>query len=146
MAMQEYYYPKVGGDYRWNILQKILLAIGRKAIDLLDKETQTIARFDPPLNETTEKPLIDAIFADPDTAGNATISVINNSYQIKDIYEWRQQIIDEVGFPVNIWFVKSAPEVDRPDVIVLEFGGKLLTNPEKKDVENAVENLTIGWV
>ena len=65
---------------------------------------------------------------------------------IKDIYEWRAQLEADIGFPVDIWFFKSAPEVPRPDMIKLHFRGKLLTQPEKKDVSDAVDNLIIGWV
>lgn len=145
---QDYFYWKAGGDYRWHIQQKCLLAIGREPIAMMDtSDNKTMLRFDPPLNEVTEKPLIDAIFADSNTACNApTVTMINSTYRIKDIYEWRDELEANIGFPVTMWFTKSVPEKENPDYIDLHFEGKVLAVKDKKAVEDAVKALTIGWV
>ena len=144
---QDYYYPKAGGDYRWHIQQKCLLAIGREPVAMMDtSDNQTMLRFDPPL-DTGEETLISDIFIDPGEVCNApTVAVANNKYHIKDIYEWRDELATNIGFPVQLWFVKSAPEKEVPDMIELQFAGRILTTQDKKAVTDAINELFIGWV
>ena len=145
--MQDYYYPKAGGDYRWHIQQKCLIAIGREPVAMMDtSDNKTMLRFDPPLSSEDELTIAE-IFADPDTACDAPIiSQINSTYRIKDIYEHRVELEAAIGFPVTMWFVKDPPESPRPNMIDLHFEGKILSVQDKKNVVVAVEDLTIGWV
>ena len=148
MAHQDYFYPKWGGDYRFHVQYKCFLAIGRYPIGIENtSDNKTMLRFDPPLDEVTERPLIAAIFDDPNTAGDMpTVSITGNRYEIKDIWECRAELEADIGFPVTMWFPKNAPTDERPNRIVLDFGGKVLSVKDKKDVETAIQNLFIGWV
>lgn len=144
---QDYYYPKAGGDYRWHITQKCKLAIGRGPNAIMDtSDNKTMLRFDPPLSDADEL-LVDEIFSDSATACDAPIiTVQNNKYVIKDIYEWRAELETNIGFPLTLWFVKDPPESLKPNMIELQFGSKLLTVQDKKAVQDAIDALFIGWV
>lgn len=145
---QDYFYPKIGGDHRWNIYQKCRLAIGREPIVIMDtSDDKTMLRFEPPLDVETEKPLIEATFADPDEARKTPVVTLkDHTYRIKDIYEWRKELEDKIGFSVVMWFTKSSPEKKNPDYIDLHFQGKVLSVQDKRAVVAAVEDLFIGWV
>lgn len=142
---QDYSFPQAGGDYRWHIQQKCFLAIGREPIGIADLGNSTVLRFDPPL-DAADLLLVEALFTDPGTVCDAPIAAVNNKYVIKDIYEWRAELETNIGFPVTLWFTKSAPEKEAPDMIELQFGGRVLSVPDKKAVTDAIDLLFTGWV
>jgi len=51
----------------------------------------------------------------------------------------------ELGCDISIWFTKSSPELEDTDLIELHFT-KLLTVQDKKTVQDAVDDLMVGWV
>lgn len=144
---QDYFYPKAGGEYRWHILQKCRLAIGRTPIAMMDTSNDmTVLRFDPPL-DPGEETLIDAIFVDPATAGDMPVYPVDSTYMIKDIFDsdFRDVLGVELGCDVILWFPKSSPELERPDRIAIAFS-KTLSVQERKKAENAFLGLILGWV
>ena len=91
---------------------------------------------------------VSEIFSDPETAGNipsTTLSETKNCYMIKDIWECRAELEADIGFPVTLWFPKNLPTDKRPNRILLDFGGRILSVQDKKAVESAINNLFIGW-
>ena len=144
MARQSYTYPRATGDYSWNINSKCREAIGREPISRMGMGGNTILTFDPPLSAGDET-LISAVMNGPNPA-NAIIEVINNSYVIKDLAEVLDELEAEIGFPVYITYFKSVPEAPRVDRIKLTFGGRLMTQQNKKAVTDALDTLMVGWV
>ena len=146
---KDYFFDAPSGDYDWNIHTKCREAIGREPIGRRrvgsGAEAKMILTFDPPLS-TGDETLVTAIFATPGTACDAIVESAGMSYEIKDLNEALSDIETAIGFPMYITYRKSAPELDRCDIIRLTFGGKLLTNPEKNSIENAIDDLISGWV
>jgi len=150
MAEHDYYFPRpTSGGYRWHIQQKVQIAIGRKLRAMCNVgEDQIMIRFDPPLDPSTELPLIEAIFADPaQTTEAPVIGMVNQVYMMKDIYysSFRDDLAAELGCEVHLWFPKSSPELPNSDRIAIHCS-KLLTVQDKKKVQDAVDALMIGWV
>ena len=143
----DYFYPKASGEYRWHIQQKCVQAIGRQPRAMMDTgDDKTMLRFDPPL-AAGEKAEIDAIFSDPATVCDApAIAIAGNSYLLKDIWECRAELEAAIGFPIVFWFPKSEPGDERPNRIRLDFAGRILTQQDKKAVEDAIKDLFIEWV
>lgn len=145
---QDYYYSKdIGDGYRYNIIQKCFYTIGREPIAMMNTpDNKTMLRFDPSLSSADEL-LIADLFSDSSIVSKPpVVTVQNNKYQIKDIYEFRQELTAACGFEVQVWFGKSSSKVSRPDIVELQFGNRLLTISDKKKVVDAIKKLTIGWI
>lgn len=146
---QDYFFDSPDGDYDWNIHTKCREAIGREPIGRRrvgsGVEAKMVLTFDPALS-TGDETLITAIFATPGTACDAIVESAGMSYEIKDLYEALGDIETEIGFPMYITYRKSAPELDRCDIIRLTFGGMLLTAPQKNSIASAIDDLILGWV
>jgi len=148
MAEQQYVFPKdTSGGYRWHITQKCMIAIGRSFKRISDDEFgHTILMFDPPLTPE-ELPLIEAIFEGDNCQAAPTIQMVDQKYIIRDAWysTFMADLEAELGCDISIWFTKSSPELEDTDLIELHFT-KLLTVQDKKKVQDAVDDLMVGWV
>jgi len=146
---QDYIFDSPGGDFDWNLCSKCLEAIGREPIARgrfgSGVDAKMFLSFDPPL-DATEEIAVNAIFADPDTACDAIIEAVGMSYEIRDLDEAIGDLAIQIGFPLYVTYRKSAPELDKCDIIRLTFGGRSLTNSQKNTIQNAIDGLMLGWV
>ena len=140
-------YPLLPDEYRWNLLNKISYKIG-KWPGTSSNSTQTKITFEEDLTPQ-EIADVDAIMADPDTAQDPIIfQSTGNTYVIKDTWEYRAELIANIGFEVAITYRSSGifgPKVN--DQIIVQPTDptyqaiRILTNPQKNALVNAVADL-----
>lgn len=139
----QYFYPQVQGGYRWNMLQRIINTIGIEPINSGDMEMNgsmvTFIEFSAPLTEAN-KTLLDGIMATNPTFPPPTT---NSVYQIKDIWETRQEFSTKVGnLPFKIYYNESVPGSGNIDRIEMHFA-KTLGSAEKNKVVDEFSKLMI---
>lgn len=139
-------YPPLPDGYRWNLLNKINYKIG-KWPGTSTNANRTILRF---IEDLTPQEIadVDAIIGDGSTCQDPIqFATQNNRKIVKDIWEWRDQIEAEAGFNVAISYRSSGLKGDALDEIVLQGtdptyqAEKILTNTDKRNLQNALENL-----
>jgi hypothetical protein len=144
-------YPKLPDGYRWNLLNKIRMATGYWP-GTWTTGTNTYLEFHEDLNQS-EIDTVDAIMASPESACDPVeFAITGNTYIVKDIWNYRAQIEAACGFNVAIGYKASEtpPDPGALDLIVLQptdptyQAVKILTNPEKNALENAIIALG-GW-
>ena len=140
-------YPPLPDGYRWNILQKIYLKIG-KWPGSATTSSETIFNFieDLSAQEITD---VDDLIGDGSTCQDPIkFGIINNTYILKDVYEYRDQLEADAGYNIAITYRSSGTISGTVyDEIVLQptdptyQAVKILTNPQKNALASAVENL-----
>lgn len=105
---------------------------------------KTMLRFDPPLTET-EETLVADIMADRETACDAPKA--GTKFIISDIFDsdFRENLGEQLGCTVSVWFTKSKTDLARPDVIEVHFSRELSVH-DKLKVNDAVKDLMVGWL
>lgn len=141
----EYLYPTVGGAYRYNLIQKCAIVIGRPPSALMDTGDHTIIRFDPPLSDE-DKVLLDSLLVDPPTACDAPKAPPGSSFIIPDLFDsgFKENLSEMLGCEVYVWFSKSTPDAPRPDLVELQFS-KELSAQDKQLVVDEIKSMDMGW-
>lgn len=144
-------YPKLPDGYGWNLSNKIRMKIGKKP-GISSTANTTYINFDEDLIQA-EIDIVDAIMDDPNTAQEPIESTItDNSYIIKDIWDWRQELETTTGINFAIGYKSSGtfgPNVY--DLIILvpmdvNYENEIeLTNPQKNTVANTIRSQMGGW-
>jgi hypothetical protein len=136
-----YFYPQVVGGYRWNMLQRCLNEVGIEPIDSGDTSGQTYLAFSRELT-LTEKIALDLLMLSNPTFPPANTG--KTTYEIKDIWETRQQFSVAVGGGVAleffIYYTESVPGSGSFDRIQLHFK-KALSASERNKVADEQSKL-----
>jgi hypothetical protein len=128
----------------WSIKQKIQFAIGYTPT-MWSSGSNTNVQF----SEDLTQPEIDAvndIVNDPNAQGpDVDLQIINNSYIIRDIWAWRNQIAIDAGIDFSMWYQSSETFGSNvmDEIVVIPTDSthtaqRLLTNPEKNALETAL--------
>jgi hypothetical protein len=144
-------YPKLPDGYGWNLSNKIRMRIGYNTT-ISSTANNTYIRFAEDLVQA-EIDQVDAFMVDPDAAQNPIESTIEeNSYVIKDIWEWRQELETTTGINFAIGYKSSGTFGSKVyDLIVLvpmdaNYENEIaLTNPQKNSVQNTIRSQMGGW-
>jgi len=131
----------------WSIKQKINVALGipTDEIFMSGNEQYTFVAFIADLTQE-QIDVVNSIVNDPDAQGPDTnLQIINNSYIMRDIWVWRQQIATEAGIDFSVWFRPSGTfgsnVMDEIVVIPTDATHKMqriLTNPQKNNLVAAI--------
>ena len=144
-------YPPLPDGYRWNLLNKINMKIGKWP----GTSTTGIATYINFVEDLTAQEItdVDAIMADPNTAQAPVVGVIpHNHYVLKDIWEWRGEL--EIATGINFALTYRSSGTFGPDVydeiIVQPVDATYqterdLTNPEKNTVANTIRSQMGDW-
>ena len=139
-------YTKLPDGYRWNLLNKIHMKIG-KWPGTSTTRTKTYLVFVEDLDQA-DIDAVDAIMASPASACDAIqFTSSGNRLIVKDIWDWRDQIETETGFNIAITYRSSGLKGNAMDEIVLQGtdptyqAQKLLTQSNKRNFLTAVEGL-----
>jgi hypothetical protein len=135
----DYYYPKVSGGYRWNMLKRCLWEVGIEPIGSGDIGEQTCLTFDRELT-TTEKTKLDNLMADnPTFPPSSGVTVV-----IRDLWEEFEGFKTACGLPdLRIFFVEATTGSGIVNRIKL-WHPTPLTATQKTNVKTAYQNLWIG--
>lgn len=134
-----YYYPKVQGGYRWNMLKRCLWEVGIEPIATSDIGEQTVLTFSRELT-VAEKTALDTLMADNPTLPPSTGVRVT----IRDLWEDFEGFKVACGLPnLKIFFVENVSGSGAVDRIQL-WHPTPLTNTEKNRVKTAYNNLWIG--
>jgi hypothetical protein len=140
-------YPVLPAGYKWNMLEKIELKTGYRPRSTASDGNQTRIHF---IQDLTAEEIadVDAIVGDGSNAQDPIIfTMTNNTYIVKDIYNWRDQLETETGLNIAITYRSSGNKGSKLDEIVVQATDptyqavKILTNPEKNALVNAIANL-----
>ena len=140
-------YPPLPDGYRWNLCTKIEYKIGKRpSTGTNGRETWLKWDEDLSAQEITD---VDAIMADPNTAQDPIIfQSTGNTFILKDVEVWKAELEVAVGFEVAITYRSSGNKgAGVLDEIVLQPTDptyqaiKILTNPQKNALVNAVADL-----
>ena len=134
----QYYYTEIGNvGYRWNMLQRIKVALGFEPVSTGDTGGFTVLIFSRDLTEQ-EKTLLDGVMADNPTYPPVTTNTV---YQLKDIWETREEFSTKIGtLPFNIYYTESVLGSNVFDRIELHFK-KVLGAAEKNKVQDEQSKL-----
>ena len=139
-------YPALPDGKRWNMINKINMAIG-KWPGTYTNSRDTVIIFGEDLIQT-EIDKVDAIMADPDTACDSVeFASANNRKIVKKIWEYRDEIETACGFNVAITLRQSGLKGTDYDEIVIQGTDptyqmeKLLTNTDRRNLQNALIDL-----
>ena len=130
----------------WSIRQKIKFATGYDC-----KSYQTDSGFNLVFTQDlTEQEIgaVDSIVLDQDAQGpDVSLQIQNNTFIMRDIWVYRNEIAAEAGFDFSIWFRSSGtfgPNVMDEIVIIptdpTHTMQRLLTNPQKNNLINAIKS------
>jgi hypothetical protein len=144
-------YPPLPDGYRWNLLNKINMKIGKWPGTTTTGNATHISFIE----DLTPQEIADvnAIMADPNTAQNPVeFTEPDNRYVLKDIEVYREQLETAVGFQVAISYKSSGTfGANVYDEIVLQpvtpdYQEELvLTNPQKNTMANTIKSQMGGW-
>jgi hypothetical protein len=137
-------YVKLG---LWSIRQKIQFATGYTP-HIWSNSQNLFVEFTQDLT-TQEEDDVSAIVNHADAQGpNVDLMVVNNSYILRDPWEWRDQIATDTGIDFSLWYRSSglvgAGIIDEIVIIPTDSthtAQRILTNPQKNAL---VEALTDG--
>ena len=139
-------YPALPPGYRWNLLNKIRMKIGKyPGTSTTGLGTHIIFVED---LDQADIDAVDAIMADPYTAQNSIeFAMSGNRLIVKDVWFWRDQVEADAGFNVAITYRDSGFKGVLDDEIVLQAtdptyqAEKILTQTNKRNFLAAVEGL-----
>lgn len=148
--MSEYSFDKpISTNYHFNLTSKIRHQISTytgNIARIIAGDTMTL-RFDRDLT-SPELTILNSILAVPDDAYDPVdFATVNNTFILKDIWDWRDQIETDCGFNVIITYRSSGSKGSRFDEIVIQATNstydaeRILTNPQKNALENAIQDL-----
>lgn len=130
-----YYYPKVEGGYRWNLIKRCKFEVGIEPINTGNIEEQTFLEFDRDLTEQ-EKALLDTLMAsNPTQPPTGTCRV-----KIQDIYERLAQFNANTGMNIRIYYSESVNNSGSIDTIELHTDAPL-TATQKSKITTGYSNL-----
>jgi hypothetical protein len=140
-------YPKLPDGYRWNLQNKINYKIG-KWPGTTTNARRTYITFVEDLTPQEEAE-VNAIMADPNIAcGPIEFATQNNRFIVKDIYDWRNQIVSECGFDVAISYRTTGTFgiLVQDEIIVQPSDAThqmqyLMQGPDEGKLRSALENL-----
>ena len=130
-----YYYPKVQGGYRWNLIKRCLHKVGIEPVNTSDIEDQTCIEFDRDLSDE-EKTNLDALMLDNPTKPPASTCRV----KIQDIWEKLAQFNANTGLNIKIYYSESNPGSGVIDTIELHTDTPL-TLAQKTKITNGYGNL-----
>jgi hypothetical protein len=139
-------YDPLPDGYNWNLREKIRLKIGYFPAHSRTT-SHSYLNFDEDLTQQQIDD-VDAIVGDGTNAQDPIeFATVNNTFILKDVHDWRDQLETDAGFEIAITYRQSGNKGDRYDEIVLQAtdptyqAQRILTNPQKNALENAVANL-----
>lgn len=148
--MSEYSFDKpISTNYHFNLTSKIRHRISTYtgAIARIVAGSSMILRFDRDLT-SPELIILNSILAVPDNAYDpVNFATVNNTFIVKDIWDWRDQIETDTGYNIIITYRSSGSKGSRFDEIIIQATNstydaeRILTNPQKNALENAISNL-----
>jgi len=131
-----YWYPQVSGGYRWNMLQRIYLAIGIEPTSSGDTGGQTFLTFSRELS-VAEKASVDAIMSNNPTFPPVTTNTV---FLVKDLWEFKADLEAAMGLNYDMYYYESVPGSGRIDMISLQFRS-VLTTQQKNKVINEYQKI-----
>ena len=147
-------YPKIPIDtgenrakyWRWNLLQRIRYKTGKHC--RTSTTGVTYIYFDEDLSQA-EIDIVNQIMSDYETAcAPITFAIQNNTYILRDIYEWKDWFEQQIGFNVIITFRSSGQYGGEVlDEIVIQATDptyqfeKILTNQDKKAITDTLQSM-----
>lgn len=139
-------YPRIPDGYRWNLLMKIFYRIGKKPGTHSDADITELHWHNDDLSGP-EIIAVNEIMAEPNPCDPIDFQTIGNKFIIKDVYEWKDQVEADCGFPVAVTYRVSGLKGDEPDEIVVQptdptyQNEKLMQGPDEGRLRTALKNL-----
>jgi hypothetical protein len=133
------------GTYQWNLRSRINMEVGLGEEILTGKHVTGDNKMHLSFNRdltVEEETKLDSIMTDPN-ANNPQLSLINNTFVIRDIAEWLPEIETALGYKIQITYRASGVHGTKPDEIIIRpcseilgnIADKILNNPEKNALE-----------
>lgn len=142
----QYEYNSILGGFRWNLIQKISIALNIPinligSADTYGDNAKTFITFADGVTLTSEqKTILDNIVANI-TPCSVPINTGNTTLKIADIWKSRKWLIDQFGVLATIWWDEESEDGSTPCYAYIQFQ-KYLTLQEKLKVKNIITGVT----
>lgn len=141
----QYEYDSIVGGFRWNLIQKISIALGIPISQISSADTygvnaKTYIDFNGIELTPEQKATMDSIITtNPCTIPTNTIG--NTTFKIADIWKSRKWLIDQFSVPATVWWDAESEDGSTPCYAHFLFP-QSLTVSQKSDIKKILTGVT----